>query len=381
MKLGIIASEFPPATGGMQEHARNLAACLSGSHQVQVFTGAGTAPAAIAADCTVTPALRWRWTHDRAVLEATGVDAWLILNAGIAPYARLLAQPAFAYVHGNDFVKAWLPAPGLGVRIGRRLMPRPRRDPFLQDWREREIKRGLHATRLVFANSRFTSDLCARRFALAPSQVAVVWPGIGPEFFQNPARRREACLRIVTVARLAREAGRKNVDGVIEAIARLRGEIDIRYTVVGDGDDRMRLQQRALALGLDGSIRFAGRLSIDALRAVYAENDLFVMAVTPMPGDVEGFGMVYAEAAASGLPSLGTAVGGIVDAVQDGVTGLLLADSSVDSIVDGLRRFQRARDTFDPAALRRFADEVSAPRCSARLAALIEQTLDATRPA
>lgn len=375
MRFGIIAPEFPPAAGGMQEHARQLVACLRRTHHVTVFTGLPAEMPSPGAGPDVYPCLRWRWARDRMVLERAVVDAWIILNAGISPYANRLGRPAFVYVHGNDFVKPWFPTPGLGVRLVRKSLPGGRRDPFMQAWRERQIRRGLNAARLVFANSRFTRDLCTARFALPAGRVEVVPPGIGPEFFQTARPKARTRLRIVTVARLSKDAKRKNIDGVLEAVARLSKEIDIHYTIVGDGDDRARLQEHARTLDVAARVVFTGRISTDALRHVYATSDLFVMAVAPSPNDVEGFGMVYAEAAASGLPSLGTPIGGIVDAVKDGVTGIFIADATTDSIIDGLRRFHRDPDRFDSATLQAFADSVSASRCGERIATLITNEL------
>ncbi|MGI4792603.1 MAG: glycosyltransferase family 4 protein, partial [Janthinobacterium lividum] len=359
----------------MQEHAGQLVDCLRRTHTATVFTGLGAEVPAGPGGGDVEPRLRWRWARDRAVLERAAVDAWIILNAGISPYAARLARPAFVYVHGNDFVKPWFPHPGLDVRLVRKALPGHRRDRFMQTWRERQIRRGLNAARLVFANSRFTRDLCASRFTLPADRIEVVPPGIGAAFFQTHRPRAGTTLRIVTVARLATDAERKNIDGVLEAVARLVGEIDIQYTIVGDGNDRARLQERARALNVATRVVFTGRIDAGALRHVYASSDLFVMAVRPSPRDVEGFGMVYAEAAASGLPSLATAVGGIVDAVSDGVTGILIADATTDSIVDGLRRFYRDPGRFDPAALQAFASAVSATRCSERLAMLVADAL------
>jgi len=375
MKFGIIAPEFPPEAGGMQEHAARLVECLARDHEVRLFTGHARARALVPEGVIVESAMRWRESADMPRLSRAGVEAWLVLNAGISPYICQLREPAFAYVHGNDLVHPWYPRASNIVRLARRLLPPERRDGFTTRWRRRHIARGLQAARMVITNSRFTRELCLAATTLAPDSVAVVAPGIGTEFFQTVQRRPDNCLRIMTTARLEGGARRKNIDGVLEAVARLRGELDIFYTVVGDGNDRARLERRALELGIGEQVSFTGHVGRQRLRCLLASSHLFVMAVSPSAKDVEGFGMVYAEAAAAGLPSLATATGGTPDAVKHGVTGILLPDGSPAAIADGIRQFQRERDRFDPKVIQSFARNLSAARCTARLVSLIRHSL------
>ena len=92
------------------------------------------------------------------------------------------------------------------------------------------------------------------------------------------------------------------------------------YTVVGDGDDRGRLENRARELGVERRVEFRGSLGQKELLEAYRRADLFVLASRASRSDVEGFGIVYLEAAASGVPSLCSREGGATDAVVDGRT-------------------------------------------------------------
>ena len=179
-----------------------------------------------------------------------------------------------------------------------------------------------------------------------------------------------AQLRLVTVSRLARDAERKNIDGVLEAVAALKGEVELSYTVIGDGDDLPRLQALAARLDILDRVRFLGSVATEAIIDEFGRSDAFVMAVRPSEGDidVEGFGMVYAEAAATGLPSIGTRTGGIPEVIEDGVTGLLLHDVSAAGIAEGLRSFQRCLHQFDRETIRRRAERFSAASCTAAIA-------------
>jgi phosphatidylinositol alpha-1,6-mannosyltransferase len=115
--------------------------------------------------------------------------------------------------------------------------------------------------------------------------------------------------RLVTVGSLAQPY--KGVDTVIRAVAECRrAGIDVRFTVIGDGAFRRKLERLASRLGLDAVVvEFAGKLpGPGAVRARVVQADLFVLAST-----TEGFPRALLEAMAAGLPCLGTAVGGIPD--------------------------------------------------------------------
>jgi phosphatidylinositol alpha-1,6-mannosyltransferase len=92
------------------------------------------------------------------------------------------------------------------------------------------------------------------------------------------------------------------------------------------------------------------------LLAQYRDNDLFVLPVKATRTDVEGFGLVYAEAAASGLPVLASRAGLATDAIVDGTSGILLDSSSPEAIKDGIVRFLRERARFAEERVRAVAE-------------------------
>ena len=367
LRLGIIASEFSPEHGGMQEHARGLAESLARTHEVSVYISRDQLSGVRVPNVTMNPVMRWKAADDLAQLERAPVDAWIALNAGLAPYSRGLSAPLFAYVHGNDFIRPWLPHPDRPARLVRKLCG----EWTIRRWRTREIAAGLRAARWIFANSMFSRDLCARMYGVSEDRFTVVPPGMRPEFLQKAAPRTGGRLRLVTVSRLAANAARKNIDGVLQALGRLRDEIDICYTVIGDGDDLPRLRDMAADLGLSANVRFLGAVDTQRVIEEFGRSDAFVLAVKPSKTDVEGFGMVYAEAAATGLPSIGTNTGGIPEVIENGVTGLLLDDVSAEGIADGLRRFMRHRGGFDRDLIRERAERFSAPCCAAAIAGCV----------
>ncbi len=366
LRLGVIASEFPPGHGGMQEHARGLVDNLARDHRVCVYTSRGAEIEVGSRDVGVRPVMDWQLGSDLRELERDPVDAWITLNAGLAPYSLGLSAPLFAYVHGNDFTRPWHPHPDRRIRLARKLGG----EAVVRRWRTRRIGAGLRGARWMFANSAFSRGLCARLYGVPAERITVVPPGMRTEFFRASDPGVSPRLRLVTVSRLARDAERKNIDGVLKAVAVLKGEIELTYTVIGDGDDLPRLRALAGRLDILDRVRFLGSVGTEAIIEEFGRSDGFVMAVRPSQGevDVEGFGMVYAEAAATGLPSIGTRTGGIPEVIEDGVTGLLLQDVSSGGIADGLRRFQRRLHHFDRDMIRRSAQRFSAPFCTAAMA-------------
>lgn len=379
MRLGIIATEFPPRRGGMEEMARGLAAELSRHDDVVLYTrrgrGLGDEP------YPVRPVLERDLRPDLATLARQAADAWLALNAGWAVAAGRLPAPVFVYAHGNDFLAPFVrrlrPVEAMAV-AGLRRTPLLWRwsEPLETELRRGPVRRGLGRAAHVFANSANSKRLLCATHGLAPERVTVVPPGVAARAFQERPPRPPGPLRLLTVSRLESHTPRKNIDGVLEAVARLGGALPVRYTVVGDGDDRPRLEALARRLGLADTVRFAGAVDAAGLCAHYRDADLFVLAAKASDKDVEGFGIVYVEAAAAGLPVIASAEGGALDAVADGITGIVLANSSPSAIADGIRRFARRPDAFRPAVLQTFARRFRWPRVAAQLRSELLARLD-----
>jgi phosphatidyl-myo-inositol dimannoside synthase len=144
-------------------------------------------------------------------------------------------------------------------------------------------------------------------------------------------------LIMLTVGRLDPHERRKGHDKIIKALPEIMQTFaNVVYLVVGEGDDRARLQTLAHSLGIDDAVLFAGRVEPDELPLFYRLADLFVM-----PSTQEGFGIVFLEAAASGLHAIGGNADGSVDALADGALGTLVdpddAAALVNAIKQGLR--------------------------------------------
>jgi phosphatidylinositol alpha-1,6-mannosyltransferase len=131
---------------------------------------------------------------------------------------------------------------------------------------------------------------------------------------------------ILSVGRLVR---RKGFDRVIAALPALRERFPgLRYEIVGDGPDRPYLAERARELGVERDVAFLGAASDEETRAAYERAWCFALPVRRERHDVEGFGLVYLEAATARLAAIGGRGSGAEDAICHGETGLLVDGTS-----------------------------------------------------
>jgi len=180
---------------------------------------------------------------------------------------------------------------------------------------------------------------------------------------------------------------RKGADVLIEAVARLRStHPDLTLAVAGAGRDRQRLER--LATRRRAPVRFLGRVADDRLPALYACGDVFAAPNRARWGGLEqeGFGIVFVEAAACGIPQVAGDSGGAPEAVVHGETGLLVErpgfPSEVASALERLIGDPSERRRLGQQSRRRavglFAYDVLAARLAAYLTAVGDQV--ACRP-
>ncbi len=136
---------------------------------------------------------------------------------------------------------------------------------------------------------------------------------------------------------------RKGYDLVIEALPKVREKYPgARYVIIGNTDWQPEyvesLLERARELGVDDAVELAGRVSAETLRGYYHHADLFVMTPVEAGKKFEGFGLVYLEAGAAGLPVIGTYGSGAEDAIEHGVNGLLVPPGDPQALANAITR-------------------------------------------
>jgi phosphatidylinositol alpha-1,6-mannosyltransferase len=141
---------------------------------------------------------------------------------------------------------------------------------------------------------------------------------------------------LLTVSRLE---WHKGIDTVIKALPAVRASHPtVRYAVAGVGPRRPQLEDLARALGVGDAVRFLGFVPEADLPALYNTVQLYVGASRYHELLVEGFGISIVEASASGLAVVGGRSGGVVDAVRDGETGILVNPDDPAAVAAGITR-------------------------------------------
>lgn len=183
------------------------------------------------------------------------------------------------------------------------------------------------------AISRYTAGLVHQLTGVPPAVIPYgmdldARPAISPA--DKPAR-----YEILTVGRLIE---RKGHAVLLRAFAKLRGQRDdIALTIIGEGQERPRLEALIDELALRGTAVLRGRVSDEELERAYARCDIFVLpAIVDAGGDTEGLGMVLLEVMRYEKPVVASAVGGITDIVEDGVSGLLVPPADVEALAGAL---------------------------------------------
>lgn len=359
MRIAIVSPEFPPDIGGIETYAweftRELA---SQGHQVTVFTCRHEQGEAKLPGVEIRPVLRLCRSLDRAALDGHQAEIWHAMNAAYA-WLALEGKRTVVSVHGNDFLRPYLPVamPNFNLLPGgwRLSGAEPRWLRTLAMWESaRLVRRALPRAQHIIANSRYTEQTLLARNPDCEGRTSVAWVGVSNRFFAVPRQPAgDGIKRLITVCRLSEP--RKNVDRVLKALSTLKDRFNFRYTVIGDGHDRPRLEALTKDLGLAERVKFAGFVDSNELMAHYAQADMMVLASSVIPGSHEGFGIVYLEAAASGVPSLAARLAGAAEAVEEGTSGCFVESPEVDALTARLQDVLNGTLQFEPEACRSFA--------------------------
>jgi phosphatidyl-myo-inositol dimannoside synthase len=324
----VVTNDFPPRVGGVQRYVHDLVRHLP-ADRVSVL--APTWPEWEAFD-QVQPFPVYRFEAKRlspspdvlrrvrALIRDTGSEA-VLFGHGL-PLAmmgpRLAADPGMPYAvltHGAEVWAAGLPGPTAALSYA--------------------CSRAL----TVFAVSSYTA---ARVRPALPDRVPLVVlpPGVDTDRFRpdisgHRIRKRFELGKAPVAVCVSRLVTRKGQDVLIRGWRQvLRRVPEARLLLIGDGPSQMRLETLAAERGITSSVTFAGEVAEEELPECYAAGDVFVMPCRSRKGglEVEGFGIVFLEAAATGLPVVAGDSGGAAEAVEDGETGLVVDGRDVAAV-------------------------------------------------
>lgn len=211
------------------------------------------------------------------------------------------------------------------------------------------MKKVIKESEELVTNSEFTSQEY-KRWGISREKMVKIIPGVDSTAFQ-PQEKQQSLVEkyniqgkqvIMTVGRLDE---RKGHDMVIRAMARLVKQLPtVVYMIVGKGREEQRLRNLADYLKLSDRIIFTGFVKEEFLPNYYNLCDVFVLPNreteqhNQFRGDYEGFGVVFLEAGACGKPAIAGNSGGSVEAVVNGVTGLIVNPRSEPDIADAIER-------------------------------------------
>lgn len=323
----ITTQNFLPDVGGIQIYLTGLADALSArGHRLTVFCDGRTSqsdktkPYNIFRFVGPRPWSRWRKAaavqrfNQKLHPDTIIADTWKSLE--LLPPPSLEKARVVCLAHGAEFL----------------VQPESRK--------HRRIVRALAKADVVAANSDFTGEL-VKPFLGSKTKLRVVLPGLYPPL-TKPAAHKARGMRVLTIARLD---AYKGVDVMLRAIAALKGQFSaLQYDIVGDGKETARLRALAGELDLNRHVHFHGRVSESEKAKLLEQADIFALPSRLEPGEVEGFGIVFAEAGAYGLPCVAGRDGGIPSAVLDGETGLLADGADVSQVTQALQRLLSDQD-------------------------------------
>jgi phosphatidylinositol alpha-1,6-mannosyltransferase len=285
----------------------------------------------------------------RALWRLCSQDLPLMLRV-VARLARIVRRERIAVVVIGEVVYGgWLVAP-CRFLLRRKVVLYIHGEELTIDHRPLVIAQALRGVHLRLAHaivtvSRFGQQALIDRYRIPPTKIELISNGIDLDRFRP--RPSSAALRarygltdkriLLTVGRLSE---RKGMDRVIEAMPIvLEQHPDVRYLIVGEGEYRTSLERLIAERQLAAHVTLAGSVSNHALLDHYAIADVFVMPHRQLPsGDTEGFGVVFLEANACGVPVVAGVSGGAPDAVQDEVNGLAVDGEDVSAIARAILR-------------------------------------------
>jgi len=369
-RILILTHEFPPFLGGVGTYGVEIArAAAELGHEVTVFApdfGADNSaadallpftverfPASLYTRKSLAICARRLLRRDMAAYDIVHFADWpFVLASRIAGILRPLRYQVM--VHGTDVLLLKKGTVPRLLNAGRALAKADR----------------------LLANSRYTLSLAQRSFPeVEADRCAVTLLGVGQNWFSAPGdiaslRARYAIKPeraiILSVSRLDERKGHRHA---LAALARLdpADKARLAYVVVGKaGDPAYAEELKRTAAGLGLPVVFTGPLPEDEVRTLYGGSLAFLLLGEEQTEKIEGFGLVFLEAAAQGLPSVAAPVGGVPEVVLHEKTGLLVDARASDAAAAAISRLlndEAARTELGRNALE-WARQMTWRRCA-----------------
>lgn len=270
-------------------------------------------------------------------IDAIYADSWKSIQ-----YLKLVDAPVYVLAHGTEIQKNF---------SGWNLYKKNKQIRIYNSY--------MNANKIV-ANSNYTKELLLESLSINKNKIEIIHPGIDVynKFIQKSTFSKvkniigNAHPVLITLARLEHRKGHKIV---LDALSTLIHKYpNLLYLIAGDGPNKESIKLHVKKLNLEKNIRFLGWITEPEKSTLLKNSHLFVMTPHLDKESVEGFGMVFIDAAFHGLATIGTDTGGISDAIIDGKTGLIAKTSNLKDItskIDDLLCNDKKRNSLGEAGL------------------------------
>ena len=361
--LALVTDAFG-GNGGIARYNRDFLTALAAAPGIENVTvlprltpqPTEALPPGVHQEVAVYGQLRYSIAAARAACRTQKPSALFCGHIHLAPLATALARlmriPLWLQVHGID---VWTPP-------------------------SRQVRWCAERADLITSVSRYTRHrMIGSWWGGDPARIRVLPNTVSDKFAPGP-KPATLCERyglagkkvLLTVSRLATSERYKGHDLVIKALPKiLQQHPGVLYLIVGDGDDEPRLRALVASMDLIAHVRFAGGVAGSELAEHYRAADVFVM-----PSTGEGFGIVFLEAAASGLHVIGGNVDGSLDALRNGTVGEPIDPRDTNAIAAAVCRALEAPTPPNPSSVEAFSQS----HFSHHVAALAEEFLDCKVP-
>jgi glycosyltransferase involved in cell wall biosynthesis len=324
MKIIHVTAYYPPHLGGMELCIKELAERTSRlGYNVNVFTSNIGKPLLTKrpkifalrtiqfAHTPFTPSLLLN------LLKEINSDTILHLHTGVAFFSeigyiasRIKKVPYVIHIHGD--VKS-------SGKLG-----------FIHPFYINNVLKHVlkKANKIVFLTNDYKKSFC-EKYQIDTKNTIVIPNGTMMHGYHRVRMNlRKRTVKLLSVGRLSKQ---KNLFRLIESVAILNKKFDIKLNIVGDGEDKQKLIDFIERLNLNDVVTLKGRVSDDELVKYYSSSDIFVMS-----SDYEGFGLVFVEAMASGLPIVSTNILGAREILKNHAVLTELTPKSLSAGIESL---------------------------------------------
>lgn len=353
-RLLITGYDFPPQIGGVASYSHHLAKTLSHYPDIDVHVLAKKQSDDYIFDKTqnysvlrihlpssALISLPFYIFHLKKIiskLQPTAILNPLWFPDGAATYFSLTDKSIPYYVSAH----------GLEVIDGKTSLKQKIRSTLLLSLKEKVFT----SAKQIFPVSNYTGNYLSQLYPQISNKIRVINNGVDLDTFKKLKKNSilvnkynlEKHFVLLTVSRLLPHKG---IDLTLDALKTVAAQrTDFKYFIIGDGPDRERLQQLTKQYQLDQSVVFLGKRHIDDIVDFYNLADLFILPSREIFPHVEGFGLVFLEAAACGTASIGGNSGGIPDAIENLKTGWLVDPTSPLKLAELICQLFESPDTI-----------------------------------